>query len=46
MNTLKATAHRTGALYLLFLIVGLVDMFGFTGFLVPGMPPYGPQHHG
>ena len=36
MNTLKATAHRTGALYLLFLFVGLVDMFGFTGFLVPG----------
>jgi len=36
MNSLKATARRAGALYFLFLIVGLVDMFGFTRFLVPG----------
>lgn len=36
MNPTKATAHRAGALYFLFLIVGLVDLFGFTGFLVPG----------
>ena len=36
MNSIKATAHRAGALYFLFLIVGLVDMFGFSHFLVPG----------
>ena len=36
MRSLKATAHRAGALYFLFLIVGLFDMLGFTGFLVPG----------
>ena len=36
MHSIKATARRAGALYFLFLIVGLVDMFGFTRFLVPG----------
>lgn len=36
MNSIKATARRAGALYFLFLIVGLVDMFGFSHFLVPG----------
>jgi hypothetical protein len=36
MDSIKATAHRAGALYLLFLMVGLVDMFGFTRFVVPG----------
>ena len=36
MNSVKATAHRAGALYLLLLIVGLVDMFGFPDFLAPG----------
>lgn len=36
MRSLKASAHRAGALYFLFLIVGLFDMLGFTGFLVPG----------
>ena len=36
MNSIKATAHRVGALYFLFLIVGLVDMFGFSHFIVPG----------
>jgi len=36
MNSLKATAQRGGALYFLFMIVGLVDMYGFSGFIVPG----------
>lgn len=36
MNSIKATARRAGALYFLFLILGLVDMFGFSGFIVPG----------
>lgn len=36
MNSIKATARRAGALYLLFLIVGLVDIYGFSRFLVPG----------
>ncbi len=35
-DTIKAAARRTGALYFLFLIVGLVDMFGFSRFFVPG----------
>jgi hypothetical protein len=36
MNSIRATARRAGALYFLFLIVGLVDMFGFSRFIVPG----------
>ena len=36
MNSITATARRAGALYFLFLIVGLVDMYGFARFLVPG----------
>jgi len=36
MNSIRATARRAGALYFLFMIVGLVDMFGFSGFIVPG----------
>ena len=36
MNAIGATARRAGALYFLFMIVGLVDMFGFSGFVVPG----------
>ncbi|MBL0177423.1 MAG: DUF4386 domain-containing protein [Ignavibacteria bacterium] len=36
MNSLNRMARRAGALYLLFLVVGLFDMFGFSGFLVPG----------
>jgi len=36
MNSIKATARRAGALYFLFMILGLVDMFGFSGFIVPG----------
>ena len=36
MTSIKATAQRAGALYFLFMIMGLVDMFGFTGFIVPG----------
>jgi hypothetical protein len=36
MSTIQATARRAGALYFLFMIVGLVDMFGFSGFLVAG----------
>jgi hypothetical protein len=35
-STRKVTARRAGALYLLFMIVGLVDLFGFAGFMVPG----------
>lgn len=35
-HELKAKARRAGALYFLFLIVGLVDMFGFSHFLVSG----------
>jgi hypothetical protein len=36
MNSMKVTARRAGAVYLLFMIVGLVDLFGFSGFMVPG----------
>lgn len=36
MNSINATARRAGVLYFLFLIVGLVDMYGFTHFLVAG----------
>jgi hypothetical protein len=36
MNSIKATARRAGALYFLFLIVGLVDLYGFSHFIVPG----------
>lgn len=36
MDSIKAAAHRAGALYLLFMIVGLVDMFGFSRFMVAG----------
>ena len=36
MNSIKKTARRAGALYFLFLIVGLVDMYGFSHFTVPG----------
>jgi len=36
MDSIKATARRTGALYFLFLIVGLVDTHGFSHFIVPG----------
>jgi hypothetical protein len=36
MTSLKSNARRAGALYFLFLIVGLFDMLGFAGFLVPG----------
>jgi Domain of unknown function (DUF4386) len=36
MNSVKATARRAGALYFLFLIMGLVDMYGFPRFVVPG----------
>ena len=36
MTSIQATARRAGALYFLFMIVGLVDMFGFSGFLVAG----------
>ncbi len=35
-SSIKATARRAGALYFLFLIVGLVDMFSFSHFIVPG----------
>jgi hypothetical protein len=35
-SPINASARRAGALYFLFLIVGLVDMFGFSGFFVPG----------
>jgi hypothetical protein len=36
MSSIKTTARRAGALYFLFMIVGLVDLFGFSGFIVPG----------
>jgi hypothetical protein len=36
MDSIRTTARRAGALYFVFMIVGLVDMFGFSGFLVPG----------
>ncbi len=36
MSTLKWDARRAGALYFLFLVVGLFDMLGFSRFLVPG----------
>ena len=36
MNSIKVAARRAGALYFLFLIVGLVDMYGFSHFIVPG----------
>ncbi len=36
MNSIRTTARRAGALYFLFLIVGLVDMYGFSRFIVPG----------
>jgi hypothetical protein len=36
MNSTRAAARRAGALYFLLLIVGLVDMYGFSRFIVPG----------
>jgi len=36
MRSIQAPARRAGALYFLFMIVGLVDMLGFSGFLVAG----------
>lgn len=36
MNSIKSKARRAGALYFLFLIVGLVDMKAFSHFLVAG----------
>jgi len=36
MNSIKATARRAGALYFLFLIAGLIDMYGFPHFIVLG----------
>lgn len=36
MTSLNRDARRAGALYFLFLIVGLFDMLGFAGFVVPG----------
>ena len=36
MNVIQATARRAGALYFLLLIMGLVDMFGFSHFIVSG----------
>jgi hypothetical protein len=38
MNTIKAKARRAGALYVVFLVVGLVDMYGFRHFVVAGDP--------
>ena len=38
MSSIKATAHRAGVLYFLLMVGGLVDMFGFSGFVVPGDP--------
>lgn len=36
MNSIEAAARRAGALYFLFMVVGLIDLYGFSGFLVPG----------
>jgi hypothetical protein len=36
MTSVKAAARRTGALYFLFVMVGLVDVYAFSGFRVPG----------
>ncbi len=36
MKSIQTSARWTGALYFAFTIVGLVDMLGFTGFLVAG----------
>lgn len=36
MHPMKATAHRAGALYFVFMIVALVREFTFPTFLVPG----------
>ncbi len=36
MSSIRATARRAGALYFVFLILGLVDMYGFSHFMVPG----------
>ena len=36
MNAMKATAHRAGVLYFLFMIVAIVDQFLLPGFTVPG----------
>lgn len=36
MDTLTRDARRAGALYVLFLIVGLFGMLGFSSYLVPG----------
>jgi hypothetical protein len=36
MNSIKSSARRAGALYFVFMIVGLVDLYGFRGFNVPG----------
>jgi hypothetical protein len=36
MISVKATARRAGALYFLSLIVGLVSLYGFPRFMVPG----------
>lgn len=35
-TSLKVTARRAGALYFLFLIVGLVDLYAFPAFMVSG----------
>ncbi len=36
MTSIKAAARRAGALYVLFLVLGLFDMHGFSHFLVAG----------
>lgn len=36
MRSVKEAARRAGALYFVFLILGLIDIFGFSHFVVPG----------
>lgn len=36
MESIQVTARRAGALYFVFMLGGLVDMFGFSGFVVAG----------
>ncbi len=36
MNSIKATAHRAGALYFVFMIVAIIGEYFFPAFMVPG----------
>jgi hypothetical protein len=36
MKSIESASRRAGALYFVFMLVGLVDLYGFGGFIVPG----------